>query len=73
MIATKTNHKPECARVFNRYDLSCARCLELKGGAKARAGWGDWKREQEARQLRWIKAHDCKASRCMVVCTFGDW
>ena len=69
----KTLHKPDCTRVFARKDMTCPRCIELANGAQPRAGWSDWKRKQEAMALAAIRAHDCKASNCMVVCTFGDW
>jgi hypothetical protein len=45
---TGTRHKADCKRVWKRYDPSCARCTELAGGAKAREGWGSFRREQEA-------------------------
>lgn len=31
------------------------------------------RKEREAQFLRALKAHDCKASRCGPICTFGDW
>ncbi len=69
----KTVHKADCKRVFSRYDESCKRCFELKCGAPARQGWGSFRAAMEASQLAAIRAHDCKKSGCMVVCTFGDW
>jgi hypothetical protein len=69
----KTAHKQDCKRVFKNYDLSCKRCVELSTGSKPRTGWGDHKREMEAQEIRAIRAHDCKASNCGPVCTFGDW
>lgn len=70
----KTKHNVDCSRVFKNYDLKCPRCLELSTGAPARAGWSDAKRAQEARDLRWIKEHDCVKANCSTVCcTFGDY
>jgi len=59
--------------VFGKLTAGCARCDELKAGA-APVQWQDARRaQQQARELSWIRSHDCKASRCSVVCTFGDW
>lgn len=69
----KTEHKADCKRVFARYDESCPRCFELKIGAPARQGWGDFRRAMERRSIAAIRAHDCKASGCMLICTFGEW
>lgn len=52
---------------------TCPRCDELRGGAKPRKSWGQQKRDREAATTRAIYAHDCKKSRCAIVCTFGDW
>jgi len=71
---TTTKHKADCARVFGRYDLTCDRCLELRMGFGARRGWGDRKREYEARRIAAIRAHDFAAcARKNVVCTCFDW
>lgn len=48
----------------------CVRCDALRGGSKP-VSWG--KRDADSDRLRAIRAHDCKASRCGPVCTFGDW
>jgi len=76
-LESKTRHKMDCERVFKHYDLSCLRCVELSGGAAPRAGWSDWKREQERRTNLAIDAHFSsekhKSGGCGVVCTFGDW
>lgn len=70
----QTKHKPECERVFNRYDLTCDRCVELNAGAKARPGWSDNKRREERQTLAAIRAHDFRAcERANVVCTHFDW
>jgi len=66
-------HSPTCARVFKRYDPSCARCQELSQGAPAREGWGQLKREAEAREARWLREHNCQTAHCGPVCTYGDW
>jgi hypothetical protein len=70
---TKTTHKEECKRVFKRYDQTCARCIELSRGEKAREGWGSLaKRNDEQRSLA-IARHNCTASNCGPVCTAFDW
>jgi hypothetical protein len=61
-------HLPDCTRIFKNYDINCPRCNELKNGAVARKPW-------------WVPSkfktvdgkHDCKASGCQIVCTYGDW
>lgn len=76
MSLLKVVHKSNCARVFNKYDSTCPRCQELMQGAKPREGWGNRKREQEARDLRGISAHFKSEKHlrggCGPVCTFGD-
>lgn len=66
-----TKHREGCARVFGRYDLTCARCRELMEGMPARKGWG--RKAEDARRIADIRAHNCKAAGCGPVCTFGDW
>lgn len=51
-----TQHSPTCGRVFSRYDMNCPRCQELAGGSKARSGWGDAKRQQDAQRSQAIAA-----------------
>ena len=68
-----TKHSATCGRVYRRYDTTCPRCLELAAGAVPRCGWGDRARADERRQIAEIRAHDCRASGCGPVCTFGDW
>ena len=51
----------------------CARCDELRAGAKARQGYNARAKADEARFRRELAAHDCKRSGCMMVCTFGDY
>lgn len=70
---TRTFHKADCSRAFSHKDMTCPRCIELANGATPRAGWSDSKRKFEAQSIAAIKAHNCKASNCMSVCTFGDW
>jgi hypothetical protein len=70
---TRTLHKADCRMAFGRKDQSCPRCMELINGQAPRAGWGDQAARFRAQSLAAIKAHDCKASNCMSVCTFGDW
>ena len=51
----------------------CRRCDELRFGLPA-VEWSITKRRRcEAANIAAIRAHDCKASRCQIVCTFGDW
>ena len=59
--------------VFGRKVAGCPRCLELANGAAPIKGWGQRQREAEAEQMEAIRKHDCKASHCGPVCTFGDW
>jgi len=59
--------------VFGRRTQGCPRCEELAAGAAPRTGWGDLRRENEARSLADIRSHSCAVSRCGTVCTFGDW
>lgn len=68
-----TKHKEECKMAFGRKDSTCPRCQELLAGAKPRAGWSDNKRMFEAQSREYNRNHDCKASNCGPVCTFGDW
>lgn len=70
---TKIVHKSNCARVFSRYDNTCPRCLELINGAKPRDSWTAAKDRREAAFAKALKAHNCKKSGCMPICTFGDW
>jgi hypothetical protein len=70
---TKTTHAADCRRVFSRYDATCPRCQELAAGASARKGWGDHQRTLDAQRRIDLRNHDCKASRCGVVCTAFDW
>lgn len=57
--------------VFGRKVEGCARCAELLAGAPP-VRWRNY-RDDQARRSAEIRAHDCKASRCGPVCTFGDW
>ena len=68
-----TTHKPDCSRVFKRYDLTCPRCQELSQGAQPRQRWGDRKRAGYERFVKDLKAHDCRKSQCGPVCTAFDW
>lgn len=56
--------------VFGRKTAGCPRCDELLNGATpVRFACNPAK----AQRLNDIRNHDCKASRCAVICTFGDW
>ena len=51
----------------------CRRCDELRFGlAPVRWSNADRKRQSQIRCDE-IRKHDCTASRCGPVCTFGDW
>ena len=59
--------------VFGRKTPGCPRCDELLAGAEpVRWGW-DERREEQARRVAAIRAHDCIKSRCGPVCTAFDW
>ena len=66
--ATKHTH----AVVFGRKVDGCPRCIELALGMPARQ-WRNQRVSAAAQRLADIRAHDCKATRCMPICTFGDW
>lgn len=69
----KTAHKADCRMVFGRKDESCPRCQELIAGAAPRV-WSGTRKAQQDRSFRAsLRAHDCKASKCAIICTFGDW
>ena len=69
-----TAHKPECSRVWKRYDLTCPRCQELTKGARPRPGWSDTRRQMDAQRIDEIKAHDFAAcAKRNIVCTCFDW
>ena len=57
--------------VFGRKVDSCPRCQELAAGAPP-VRWSNSQRDDE-RQLAEVRRHNCQASHCGVVCTFGDW
>ncbi len=72
MLATITRHTCGGPQ-FGRLSPDCARCRELSTGAPRRQ-WSSTKRTIEnARFLAALKAHDCKKSGCLPICTFGDW
>lgn len=70
-------HSSECQMTFGRKDPECPRCVEMLNGAPPRDGWQkghyERKKKEEEAQLREIREHDCKKSRCMPICTFGDY
>jgi hypothetical protein len=69
----KVTHKPDCTRVFKRYDLTCPRCQELAQGKPAREGWGSFHARQDMIRIESIRTHNCQLAHCGPVCTFGDW
>lgn len=72
-MPTKTvKHRLDCKRVFSRYDPTCPRCKELQAGYSPRQGWNAIKNNDLAR-LAAIRAHDCKRSGCLSICTANDW
>jgi len=69
-----TKHKEHCQRVFKRYDLTCARCLELADGASPR----EWRHQVlNAADVSDIHAHFTSdrhtSGGCGIACTFGEW
>lgn len=59
--------------MFGRLTEGCPRCEELRAGA-APVRWASARQaEIDARFRRELAEHDCKASGCGPVCTFGDW
>lgn len=67
-VTTKHTHQV----VFGRRVEGCPRCAELAAGAEP-VRWQPTSRQQDAQRAAEIRAHDCKASGCSIVCTFGDW
>jgi len=71
-----TKHSPDCHHAFGRRTPGCPRCDELATGAAPRRGWNHNGRlyvYPPPVAIAAIQAHDCKASGCGVVCTFGDY
>lgn len=73
-------HSNSCGMAFGRYtklDGQCPRCDELKNGAAPKAGWQTKyfakKKQDEENFYKSLRAHNCQASNCGPVCTFGDW
>ena len=62
---------------FGRKDPEhCARCYEMVNGAPAREDHVARRRNpaaEDAARAAEIREHDCTASRCGLVCTFGQW
>lgn len=73
----KTVHKPDCSRVFKRYDINCPRCAELAAGSEPRKGWGNRRKELDQQRCADIRQHFSSeahlSGKCGPVCTFGDW
>ncbi len=72
-LSRKAPEKHNHTVVFGRKVDGCPRCEELKAGAPTVKWSGTLRKEQEARFIRDLKAHDCKKSGCGPVCTFGEW
>jgi hypothetical protein len=62
---TSNTTKHTHAANFGKKVDGCPRCEELKAGA-APTSWNI-----KAKQP--VYKHDCKASRCGIVCTYGEW
>ncbi len=70
MRHTTTTTRHTCGGpAFGRRTAGCPRCDELAAGA-APVRWATSRRADTLADLR---KHDCRASRCASVCTFGDW
>jgi len=68
-MTTKHTHR----LIFGRREAGCPRCAELDAGSPA-VQWSGTRRERSMQEsLRAIRAHNCQASHCGPVCTFGDW
>lgn len=79
-VADKVNmnakHNERCKMSFGRPTKAigeCPRCDEIRNGAEPRQGWNAAKVRFEKRSAEFVRRHDCKASGCTSVCTFGDW
>jgi hypothetical protein len=59
--------------IFSRRVEGCPRCTELRLGMPARQWAGQRVRAFAGDRLADIRAHDCKRSGCLSICTFGDW
>lgn len=68
-------HNSTCKMAFGRPSKhsECPRCEELKTGAAPRQGWGASRKVMERMQSQAIRSHNCKASRCGIVCTANEW
>lgn len=58
---TKHNHGANFGKIVD----GCPRCSEIKSGAAPTS----WNIKAKASVFK----HDCKASRCGIVCTYGEW
>jgi len=68
-MTTKHNHQ----LVFGKREAGCPRCDELNNGAPAVKGWGQARKEAERNLAQAIRNHNCKVSRCSIVCTAFQW
>ncbi|WP_328545492.1 hypothetical protein [Streptomyces europaeiscabiei] len=69
-MTTTTKHTHQV--VFGRRVEGCPRCAELNSGAEP-VRWAPSRRDVDEQRAAEIRGHDCKASGCSIVCTFGDW
>jgi len=58
---------------FGRLTPGCPRCDELKAGAAPVRWSASRRRDDDARHAADVRSHNCQASGCGPVCTFGDW
>lgn len=64
----KHTHGPNFGRIVD----GCPRCAELATGAPV-IQWRNTRRQDDARRVAEIRAHDCAKSKCGPVCTAFDW
>lgn len=55
--------------IFGKKTPGCPRCDEMLAGAPA----VKWRISNDKQRVSEIRSHNCKVSKCGVVCTFGDW
>jgi len=67
-MTTKHNHP----MVFGRREAGCPRCEEMNKGAPA-VRWNMKGYNPREDVMAQIRAHDCKAAKCGLVCTAFDW
>jgi hypothetical protein len=67
---TTTTTKHTCGGpAFGRRTAGCPRCDELAAGAEPRS----WNVRSHGVVMGGARVHNCVESRCLSVCTFGDY